>query len=192
MTDRPPGALQDPSVGGVHPEGLGQLGADDQDGRRRGEPDQHRLTHQVGHHAQPQGAQHQPGDTDNQGQQGGQLHVVHRSRFGYFGQGTEGQQAGQGDRPGLQVGRRGGERSKDRRQCRGEQSDVGGQPGQFGVGHRLGDEHQGHAEASHHVGAGQPGRWWNRCPGVGGHPITLLGRPVRRSRRLGRTRGRQG
>ncbi len=157
---RPP---QDAAVGSGHPQRGRELGACDEDGRRAGEADQHRVGHQEGHDAQTGDAEHDADQPDDQRQERGELDVVDRAEVGLAGQRTQREQAGQRHGPGLEP-RRGHEGGRDQqRQAGRQQAHFRRQGRDLRIGDRLRDQHEGDADprqrvAQRHQRSGGRGR----------------------------------
>ncbi len=65
---------------------------------------------------------------------------------------AENEQCGEGSRAGLEIRRRHEQRGDERRQRSRQQPQMGGKPGEFGVGESLRDEYEEDADASDEVG----------------------------------------
>ena len=151
MRERPAGAVELVPAVCRGAERDGQLRGDDEDAGARDEADQERLRHQVGEHA---GAQEPDGDADDahhQREQQPERDVAVAADRRERAERAVGQERADRGRAGLQVGRGCERRRDERRDGGGEESAVGGHPGELRVRQRLRHQHDGHRDAGQHV-----------------------------------------
>ena len=133
-------------------EELAQLGGGDDQGAGVGEADDHRVGQEVHQHAEAEHAEEELEGADHEGQQHRIGQIALGAARGQRPQGGGGHQRDHRDRAGGELAGGAEQGRHHGRQKGGVQAVVDRQPGELGIGHGLGYQHQGDGDAGDDVG----------------------------------------